>query len=167
MTPHPPAAFTDERPVARGPVVLGTEFGTVSAAAERVAIRHARRDGVPLVIVHAIDPGRLRLPGGAFRQRMDQARASREAAARALLDRVRSAGVQAQLLMWDGDPATCLLEVARAEGASRIVVGTHGRGRLGRAIIGSVSSEVAERASCPVDVVTDGWDDDPVPFPQS
>jgi nucleotide-binding universal stress UspA family protein len=68
--------------------------------------------------------------------------------------------------MWDGDPATCLLEVARAEGASRIVVGTHGRGRLGRAIFGSVSSEVAELASCPVDVVTDGWDDDPVPLPQ-
>jgi nucleotide-binding universal stress UspA family protein len=166
MTPHPPTAFTAARPVARGPVVLGTEFGTVSAAAERVAIRHARRDGVPLVIVHAIDPGRLRLPGGAFRLRLDQARASREAAARALLDRVRSAGVQAQLLIWDGDPATCLLDVARAEGASRIVVGTHGRGRLGRAIIGSVSSEVAERASCPVDVVTDGWDDDPVPLPQ-
>jgi nucleotide-binding universal stress UspA family protein len=154
-------------PMIRGPIVLGTEFGAVSAAAERVAIRHARRDGVPLVIVHAIDPGRLRGAGGLFRQRIDQVRASREIAARALLERVRSAGVEAQLLIWDGDPATCLLDVARAEGASRIVVGTHGRGRLGRAIIGSVSSEVAERASCPVDVVTDGWDDDPVPFPQS
>ena len=153
-----PAESSANRP---GPIVLGTEFSDVSAAAEQVAIRHARREGVPLVIVHAIDLGRLRGAGGLFRQRVDQARASREAAARALVDRVRSAGVEAQLLIWDGDPATCLLEAARAEGASRIVIGSHGRGRLGRAIVGSVSAEVLERASCPVDVVRDSWDDDP------
>jgi len=142
-----------------GPIVLGTEFGSVSAAAERVAIRHARRDGVPLVIVHAIDPGRLRGAGGLFRQRIDQVRASRELAARALVERVRSAGVQAQLLIWDGDPATCVLDAARAEGARRIVIGSHGRGRIGRAIAGSVSAAVIERATCPVDIVRDGWDD--------
>ena len=115
---------------------------------------------MPLVIVHAIDPGRLRGAGGLFRQRIDQVRASREIAARALLERVRSAGVEAQLLIWDGDPATCVLEAARAEGASRIVVGSHGRGRIGRAIAGSVSAELVERSACPVDVVRDGWDDD-------
>ena len=152
---------TAEAPGLRpGPIVLGTEFGAVSAAAERVAIRHARRDGVPLVIVHAIDLGRLRGAGGLFRQRIDQARASRELAARALVDRVRSAGVQPLLLIWDGDPATCVLDAARAEGASRIVIGSHGRGRLGRAIAGSVSAAVLERATCPVDVVRDSWDDD-------
>ena len=144
----------------RGPIVLGTEFGPVSAAAERVAIRHARREGVPLVIVHAIDPGRLRGPAGLFRQRIDQVRASRETAARALVERVRAAGVEAQLLIWDGDPATCVLEAARAEGASRIVVGSHGRGRIGRAIIGSVSADLRERASCPVDIVRDVWEDE-------
>ena len=149
----------------RGPIVLGTEFGAVSAAAERVAIRLARRDGVPLVIVHAIDPGRLRGAGGLFRQRMDQARASREMAARALVARVRSAGVEPQLLIWDGDPATCVLEAARAEGASRIVIGSHGRGRIGRAIAGSVSAAVIERASCPVDIVRDGWPEDPAQPP--
>jgi nucleotide-binding universal stress UspA family protein len=152
---------TGEAPALRpGPIVLGTDFGAVSAAAERVAIRHARRDGVPLVIVHAIDMGRLRGAGGLFRQRIDQARASRELAARALVDRVRAAGVEAQLLIWDGDPATCVLDAARAEGASRIVIGSHGRGRLGRAIAGSVSAAVLERASCPVEVVRDSWDDD-------
>jgi nucleotide-binding universal stress UspA family protein len=164
-----PASFspTEVTPMTRGPIVLGTEFGPVSAAAERVAIRHARREGVPLVIVHAIDPGRLRGPAGIFRQRIDQVRASREAAARALVERVRSAGVEAQLLIWDGDPATCVLEAARAEGASRIVVGSHGRGRIGRAIAGSVSTELRERAACPVEVVRDGWDDDLLATPPS
>lgn len=136
-----------------GPIVLGTEFGPASTAAERVAIELARRAGVALLIVHGIDPGRLRLPGGRFVQRVDQARAARQAAAGPLLERVRAAGVRPQLLIWDGDPATCILDAARAEGASRIVVGSHGRGRLGRAIIGSVSAAVAGEADCPVDMV--------------
>lgn len=138
---------------ATGPVVLGTEFGPVSAAAERIAIGHAARTGAPLLIVNAIDPGRLRLPGGRFRQRVDQVRADRETAAFSLIERARAAGVHAQVLIWDGDPATCVVDAARAEGASRIVVGSHGRGRLGRAIVGSVSEAVAARASCPVSIV--------------
>ncbi len=136
-----------------GPVVLGTEFGSVSAAAEHVAIRLAVKAGVPLLIVHGIDPGRLRLPGGRFHQRVDQARAARQVEASALMERVRAAGVEPQLLIWDGDPATCIVEAARAEGASRIVVGSHGRGRLGRALVGSVSMSVAAQADCPVDIV--------------
>lgn len=138
---------------ARGPIVLGTEFTSVSSAAERIAIEHAARARVPLVVVHAIDPGRLRLPGGRFRLRIDQARAAREADATALEGRARAAGVVPLILIWSGDPATCVIDAARAEGASRIVVGTHGRGRLGRAIAGSVSTEIAAGAPCPVDIV--------------
>jgi nucleotide-binding universal stress UspA family protein len=136
-----------------GPVVLGTEFGAVSAAAERVAIELAVAAGVPLLIVHGIDPGRLRMPGGRFLLRVDQARSAREADAQVMMDRVRKAGGQPQILIWDGDPATCIVEAARAEGASRIVVGSHGRGRLGRAIVGSVSATVAAQADCPVVIV--------------
>jgi nucleotide-binding universal stress UspA family protein len=138
---------------APGPIVLGTEFGAVSSAAERVAIREARRAGVPLLIVHGIDPGRLRLPGGRFSERVDQARAARQVDAFALVERVRAAGVEPQVLIWDGDPATCVVDAARAEGASRIVVGSHGRGRLGRVLVGSVSATVAAQADCPVDIV--------------
>jgi nucleotide-binding universal stress UspA family protein len=136
-----------------GPILLATEFGVVSSAAERVAIRMALDAGVPLVIVHAIDPGRLRLPGGRFRQRIDQARAAREHDTNAIGRRVRAAGVRPQVLVWEGDPATCVLEAARSEGASTIVVGSHGRGRLGRALVGSVSADIAERADCPVHIV--------------
>lgn len=136
-----------------GPIVLGTEFGAVSAAAERIAIGHAARAGAPLLIVNAIDPGRLRLPGGRFRRRVDQVRADRESEAAALVARANAAGVHAQVLIWDGDPASCVVDAARAEGASRIVVGSHGRGRLGRAIVGSVSEAIAARAACPVSIV--------------
>jgi nucleotide-binding universal stress UspA family protein len=142
-----------DRPPAGGPILLGTDFGPVSAAAERAAIGQAGAAGVPLLAVHAIDTGRLRMPGGRFRMRVDQARAARERDAAALVERARALGVEATVLIWDGDPASCILDAAHAEGAAQIVLGSHGRGRIGRAIAGSVSAEVRERADCPVAIV--------------
>ncbi len=149
----------------QGPVVLATDFGAVSLAAERVAIAMASEAKVPLVIVHAIDPGRLRLPGGRFRQRIDQARAAREHDTAALMQRVRAEGVSPHVLIWQGDPATCVIEAARAEGASCIVVGSHRRGRIGRLLIGTVSADIEERADCPVHIVPAAGGERPRPTP--
>ena len=44
-----------------------------------------------------------------------------------------------------------------ADGAALLVVGTRGRGSLTSAALGSVSHEVARRASCPVVVVPPGY----------
>jgi nucleotide-binding universal stress UspA family protein len=136
-----------------GSIVLGTDFGPTSAAAERAAIQLAKDRGTELVVVHAIDPGRLRLPGGAWRERVDQARTARERDAKLLIAAARDAGVSARILIWTGDAATCVVDAASAEHADRIVLGSHGRGRLGRAIAGSVVDAVRARAACPVDVV--------------
>jgi nucleotide-binding universal stress UspA family protein len=137
----------------RGPIVLGTDFGPASASAERAAIAEAAAEGLELVIVHAIDPMSLRLGGGLWRARVDQVRAARQLDAAALVSRARSQGVAANVLIWNGDAASCILEAARAEDATRIVIGSHGRGRLARAIAGSVSITVNDQAAIPVDVV--------------
>ena len=136
-----------------GPVVLGTEFGPVSSAAERVAIRLAAQAGVPLLIVHGIDPGRLRLPGGRFAQRVDQARAlaRRDAAGP---DGPRPPGrrraAAPDLGRRSGD-----LHRRRRPGRGCIADRRRlARPRpLGRAIAGSVSATVAAQADCPVDIV--------------
>jgi nucleotide-binding universal stress UspA family protein len=146
-----------------GPIVLGTDFGPVSAGAEAVAIDVARAAGLPLVIVNAIDAGRLRLAGGRLLQRVDQVRGSRQVLADALVERARARGVDARVLIWDGSPAGCVTEAAAAESASRIVIGSHGRGRLGRAIVGSVSEEVRAAAWCPVHVVLPDGAINPLP----
>src|SRR4051794_25619372 len=91
---------------AGGPIVLGTDFGPVSAAAERSAIRLAASLGADLVVVHAIDAGKLRLPGGRWRERVDQARTGRERQAASVVARARAAGVRARILIWNGDAAT-------------------------------------------------------------
>ena len=51
---------------------------------------------------------------------------------------------------WAEDPAEEILRAAREDGADLLVLGTHGRGAISRALIGSVASGVARRAPCPV-----------------
>jgi nucleotide-binding universal stress UspA family protein len=53
----------------------------------------------------------------------------------------------------NGRPAEALVRVAAGLRAGLIVVGTHGRRGLSRAILGSVAGAVVEKATCPVLVV--------------
>jgi nucleotide-binding universal stress UspA family protein len=134
-------------------IVLGTDLGTASASATDEAFRLAAALGARLLAVSVIDPRLLQLPGGRFRSRIDQERARLETAAAELVLRGRRDRVQTSFLIWEGDPAESIVDAARAEGADVIVVGSHGRSALGRALIGSVSEQVVRRAPCPVLVV--------------
>lgn len=53
----------------------------------------------------------------------------------------------------NGRPSTEIVRLAGALQAGLVVVGTHGRRGLTRALLGSVAGEVVEKASCPVLVV--------------
>jgi nucleotide-binding universal stress UspA family protein len=52
-----------------------------------------------------------------------------------------------------GRTANSIVDAARAAGADLIVLGSHGRGALGSAVLGSVAAEVVEYATTPVLVV--------------
>ncbi|MCC2632218.1 MAG: UspA [Ramlibacter sp.] len=49
-----------------------------------------------------------------------------------------------------GSPSTEVVKVARKEGAHLIVMGTHGHGILGRALLGSVAQNVLTTCDIPV-----------------
>ncbi len=53
----------------------------------------------------------------------------------------------------DGEPATAILSLAANLNAQLIVMGSHGRGRLSRLFIGSVSQAVSIHAPCSVEIV--------------
>jgi nucleotide-binding universal stress UspA family protein len=49
-----------------------------------------------------------------------------------------------------GDPAHAIAEYARGHGIELIVMGTHGRTGVSRALLGSVAERVVRKAPCPV-----------------
>ena len=91
-----------------------------------------------------------------FHTRVDQVRTQREAILAKVVEAARGRGVQAQFLIWEGTPGPSVVEAAEAEGADVIVVGSHGRGSLGRLFLGSVSSHVVDHAERPVLVMRKG-----------
>jgi nucleotide-binding universal stress UspA family protein len=145
-TPFPRAARAVRR------ILLATDLAPASEGATTQAIELARDLGANLLIVSVIDPAVRGAAGGRV-ERMDQRRAAREAAAQALVVRGRQAGVPVSFLVWEGEPGPAIVEAAQSEGADLIVVGSHGRGRVGRFLIGSVSDHVIRHAAGPVLIV--------------
>ena len=133
-------------------ILLAVDLTPASREATNEAIRRASDDGAELVVLSVVEPRNLRLPGGGAR-RVDQERDRLAAGAQAIVRQARAAGVRATFLIWEGDPAEAILDASRSEAADVIVLGSRPRLNVRRLILGSVSSEVARRASCDVIVV--------------
>ena len=112
----------------------------------------ARALGGRVVLAHVRDDPRL------FNSRMERERARNRTTRRGneTLAHVRAAlpaGLETDERVELGIAANRLAEIAREAGATMIVAGTRGRGRLASAVLGSVSQTLARQAPCPVMVV--------------
>lgn len=132
-------------------ILLATDLTAASREATQRAIDLARRLGARLLIVNVLE--KRRLVGGGAHERVDQARAEREAHLVAVVREARAAGITAEFLVWEGDPGGSIAAAAEAENADLVVVGTRGRSGAGRMLLGSVSDHVVRHAACPVLVV--------------
>lgn len=149
-TQCPPATrWSRVRPIRT--ILLATDLGPASASATAQAISIAAALGARLLLVNVLDTRRVLMPGR--HERIDQARAEREPMLLDVVHRARSAGVGTEFLVWSGDPGEAILAAAEAEHADMVVVGSHGRDRAGRLLLGSVSDHLVRNATCPVLVV--------------
>jgi len=64
--------------------------------------------------------------------------------------RLRAEGLVVDCSQREGQTVDALVAEAQRLGADLIVVATHGRGELGRLVLGSVADELLRRAPCPV-----------------
>jgi nucleotide-binding universal stress UspA family protein len=143
----------------RGPVVAGIDGSTQSVAAADWAAREATRRHLGLRLVH----GHLQTaPPTAFGYPSlpidveTPIRYGRQMLAQVAEDVGRAhPGLPVERAFTVGSPAGVLVEESRA--ASLVVVGTRGLGGFAGLLAGSVSTQVAAHAHCPVIVVrTDG-----------
>lgn len=84
----------------------------------------------------------------------DVVEAERETAAKELqgvAESIRAAGAaQVDIAVEEGSPGQAIVDTAVREGCDLIVMATHGRSGLKRAVLGSVADHVLRQAPCPV-----------------
>ena len=115
-------------------IVFATDFSPSSTAAAKVAAEYVRTLKARLHVLHVTVPG-------AGREHMDGLKRIREEL---------PARLEVVTAVEAGNPATQIVRYARKVGADLIVLGTHGRTGVSRAILGSVAERVVRTASCPV-----------------
>ena len=69
--------------------------------------------------------------------------------------KAKSDGLDARVVLRTGAPYEEIGALATDERADLVVMGTHGRGGVGRALLGSVADRVVRMAPCPVLTVRD------------
>jgi len=135
-------------------IVVPTDFSSCSEEAWTVARRLATALGAELILVHVFVEGPLwsETPFNAGRTRQIFAEGRQWVGAK--LDEwakpAQAAGLQVRVAMRDGVPHAEIVALATDERAALIVLGTHGRGGLDRALLGSVADRVVRLATCPV-----------------
>lgn len=152
--PWPVVVIRDEVDGRRdgGPVVVGVDGSPASARALRFAFGFATRHAAEVLVLRATDEKISTIvepmeSGEEAMLRNSQGPMGTELAACAQ----RYPSVRHQLVSVSG-PAEDVLLSASAE-ASLVVVGSHGKGAVRRAVMGSVSHALVDRASCPVAVL--------------
>jgi nucleotide-binding universal stress UspA family protein len=94
-------------------------------------------------------PGLVITPD-AYDRLADAARAEADRIVRAAATQLEAGGLAVDLEVREGRPASAIVEMASDLRADIVVLGSHGRGALASALLGSVSTEVVEHAPCPV-----------------
>ncbi|WP_406815392.1 universal stress protein [Mycobacterium sp. M23085] len=154
--------------VKRHGIVVGVDGSPASNFAVCWAARDAAMRHLSLTLVHMLHPfvpawPVLPLVDDAVIWREDDGRRLLQEAVKIAEDATRtSRRIDIASQLWKAPPTPTLVQMS--DEAEMVVVGSRGRGTIGRALLGSVSSGIVRRASCPVAVI---HDEDPLmPYPQ-
>ncbi|MFF1255699.1 universal stress protein [Streptomyces sp. NPDC058321] len=133
-------------------IVVGVDGSPSSRAALRWAVRYAGLVGGRVEAVSAWEvPGMASWSAPAVDTDFDESEAER-----GLVDEVRAVlgedgGSLVRERLVRGNAAEVLVDAA--QGAEMLVVGSRGHGSFRRALLGSVSQQVAHHAPCPVTII--------------
>ncbi|HMP07314.1 MAG TPA: universal stress protein [Lacipirellulaceae bacterium] len=152
-------------------LLVATDFSDMAAAALRQAIHLAEMSGAKITLLHVVHADKVNetlLGLDAMEYRMRSADAEWTYHFGDGLQRLRDASREAlqetiaalpeprptiEPVVIDGRPSQEIVNYANANHVDLIVVGTHGRGALGKAFLGSVADNLIRQADCPVMVV--------------
>lgn len=134
-------------------VLHPTDFSETADLALEETIRLSRALGAEVVLVHVLGetPPYDQGLGGVQVERIHAAQERwADEELRTRLEGLREAGLRARAVVRSGTPFREIAQVAENEHADLIVMGTHGRGPVARALLGSVADRLVRTAACPV-----------------
>ena len=146
-------------------ILIPVDGSTTSDAAVDVGIRFAADQGARLAFVHTYSVARtiamMSGTGMTVLDPSDAVDAEREAGESILKDAVERSkralpSLDAESFLEEGDCVGSILKVARRWSADLMIIGSHGRSGLARALVGSVAEGVLRRAQIPVLVLHAG-----------
>jgi nucleotide-binding universal stress UspA family protein len=156
LAEHAPCPVTIVRhtapvpPVRLETIVAGTDGSEDAARGLRYAADVAAKAGAELVVAHATGPGDVVHPWGVQPQVDLDVRRERVEEWCAPL---RATGVDYEVVLVEGDARTALLDLARDRSADLLVIGSRGHGPVGRLLLGSVATSLAQHSELPVTIV--------------
>ena len=135
-------------------IVVPTDFSDCSGAAWTEAQRLARAFGSELVLVHVlVEPAPFSgVPFGlgVGREFYDSIRRWADGELQRWMEPAKAAGLAVRGVMRTGVAHREIVDLATDERADLVVIGTHGRSGVDRALLGSVADRVLRLAPCPV-----------------
>lgn len=129
-------------------ILFPTDFSTTADEALKFATMIAKDTGAKLLIVHVAEIPSVYGAGEMYYGIVDPDISALNQLLKAVTP--SDPAVAHEHRMLTGDPAGAITELAKAEDCDLIVMSTHGRTGLGRALMGSVAEVIVRRASCPV-----------------
>jgi len=140
-------------------ILVPIDFDEISDRALDHAVALAGELGAQVTAVHVYNLPMYSPPDGSYIPAVEMV-AAVEAGARRQLDdlvqRRKAAGTSINALLRSGRAADEICEAAKETGADLIVMGTHGRGLVGRTLLGSVAQGVIRLSPVPVLTVGSG-----------
>lgn len=102
--------------------------------------------GQPVVPYPSVDPTEL----------LDAERAEATEYLQKVAERLSKGGIQVTIATPEGPASDAIVDHAHTKGVNLVAMTTHGRGGLGRLILGSVADDVLRRVACPLLLVRVG-----------
>ncbi len=134
-------------------IVAATDFSPASEQALDYAVALAKKLNLELIVVHAYELPIVGFPEGvliATAEVANQIITSAQLCLDQSVSRRRDLHPMMRAVLRNGDVRDEILSVAKQEGANLIVMGTHGRRGIRRALMGSVAEAIVRTAECPV-----------------
>lgn len=131
-------------------ILVPHDFSETSDAAVKYAVAFAQNFGAALSLLHVSSKATFEM-GTEFPLGLEE---SLDAAVRERMLKILAptdqAALKTEFQILEGTPAVEIVRYAKEHDVDLIIMGTHGRGFIAHAVLGSVAEKVVRTAPCPV-----------------